>query len=225
MSIPVDVMQENKIELRSFDSDFKVTERRASEGDAASSETVIEGYAALYNSRSAPGALYWVEVIAAGAFSTSDFTACRALFNHDENIILGSIRGGTLSLTADDKGLKYSTTPPDTQIIRDQVITPMRRGDVYQSSFRFMINSEGGDKWEWDDESEMYIRTLTRIDAVMDVSPVVFAAYSAATSSVRKMESLRSDKISRSQSEDLIAKQLTEERQMREDLLRLTDFY
>jgi phage head maturation protease len=53
----------------------------------------------------------------------------------------------------------------------------MRRGDVNQSSFAFMIET---DKWEVNGKQN--IRTITKVSRLIDVVPVVIPAYPAATS-------------------------------------------
>jgi phage head maturation protease len=53
----------------------------------------------------------------------------------------------------------------------------MRRGDVNQSSFAFMIET---DKWEVNGKQN--IRTITKVSRLIDVAPVVIPAYPAATS-------------------------------------------
>lgn len=135
----------------------------------------IRGYGAIFNSRS-ENLGGFREVIAPGAFDSVLDDDVRALFNHDENIILGRTKSGSLSLSVDSRGLSYVITPPNTATVRDLVLEPMRRGDINQSSFGFSVAS-GGDQWEEDDDG-VIVRTITKIKRLWDVSPVVFPAYS-----------------------------------------------
>ncbi len=171
----------NAIEVRTVATDFKIELREvAADGTEQPARAVISGYGAVYDTDST--GLYFIERIVRGAFDRANLDGCICLFNHDENIILGSRRGGSLALTIDDHGLKYDCTPHDTQLIRDQVLTPMRAGDLRNSSFRFTVDE---DEWNYDYETDIVTRNIISIGEVLDVSPVLFPAYEAADSSVR----------------------------------------
>lgn len=135
---------------------------------------LIVGYAAVFNTRSSLIMNMFVEEIAPGAFDDVIGDDVRALFNHDPNFVLGRTRSGTLSLSLDSRGLAYTITPPDTQMVRDLVLAPMRRGDVSGSSFKFRV-APGGD--EWREEGDIVVRTIRRFEALIDVSPVTYPAY------------------------------------------------
>ncbi len=134
----------------------------------------IHGYGAIFGVRS-ENLGGFREVIVPGAFDGVLEDDVRALFNHDENIILGRTTSGSLSIAVDSRGLSYTITPPDTPTVRDLVLEPMRRGDITQSSFGFNV-ARGGDDWEEDDDG-VVVRTITKIKRLWDVSPVVFPAY------------------------------------------------
>lgn len=97
----------------------------------------------------------------------------RGLFNHDPNIVLGRTRSGTLRLREDDIGLHMEDDIPDTGLVRDMVISPMKRGDVTGGSFSFeavkdrMVTEDG-----------IPTRELIEVRA-FDVGPVTFPAYPA----------------------------------------------
>ena len=57
----------------------------------------------------------------------------RALFNHDSNHILGRVSSGTLRLSVDNTGLRYSVTLPASAA---NVAEAMQRGDLTGSSFQ-----------------------------------------------------------------------------------------
>ncbi|WP_442913163.1 HK97 family phage prohead protease [Kosakonia sp. SOY2] len=94
--------------------------------------THIIGYGSVFNSRSEP---LWGfrEIIKPGAFDDVLNDDVRGLFNHDPNFILGRSAAGTLSLSVDEKGLRYDITAPETQTIRDLVLAPMFRGDIVEN--------------------------------------------------------------------------------------------
>ena len=96
----------------------------------------------------------------------------RALWNHDANYPLARYPG-TLKLSVDDVGLRYEFPVPDTTYGRD-IASNIRAGIVKGSSFSFTVPS-GGDSWSV--EHGRSIRTITRIDSLLDVGPVTFPAY------------------------------------------------
>jgi len=148
----------------------------------------IEGYAAVFDKNSED--MGFIERIAPGAFKNSLKTSdVRALFNHDSNIILGRKSSGTLELKEDKKGLFMSVTPPDTQLVRDMVLSPIERGDVTQQSFGFTVQS---DDWDYRD-NEPSIRTITEIKELFDVSPVTFPAYPDTAVALRSLDKIKKD--------------------------------
>lgn len=166
------------------------TERRFFPVDALSVErrdgapAKIRGHAAVFNQLSEDLGGFR-EQIAPGAFAdaiTNDDV--RALFNHDPNFILGRNRAKTLQLSEDNRGLAIEIDAPDTQTIRDLVLSPIDRGDVTQMSFGFSVRP-GGQDWAKDDEGRT-IRTLKKL-RLFDVSPVVFPAYPQTDVAVREL--------------------------------------
>lgn len=149
--------------------------------EAASSPGEIHGYAAVFNERSEE---MWgfQEIISPGAFNDSltNDDDVRALWNHDENHILGRKKSGTLTLQEDARGLKVKIQLPDTQVARD-LVTSMKRGDVDQMSFGFRVEEE---RWEEDEENDIVLRTLLRA-RLFDVSVVTFPAYRQTTAEAR----------------------------------------
>jgi len=140
-----------------------------------SKNPVIRGHAAVFNQLSEDLGGFR-EQIAPGAFASAidGSDDVRALFNHDSNFILGRNRAKTLRLKEDSRGLAIEIDAPDTQTIRDLVLSPIERGDVSQMSFGFSVRPNGQD-WAKDDEGRV-IRTLKSL-RTFDVSPVVFPAY------------------------------------------------
>lgn len=150
-------------------------ERRYTSGEVEvrqrGSSAAIEGHAAVFDklSQNLGG---FVERVQRGAFAKTIKEAdIRALFNHDENLVLGRNRAGTLELSEDDSGLYYRITPPDTSYARD-LLAIMERGDVSQSSFAFMTIE---DDWGLT-EQDFPLRSLLQCSLV-DVSPVTYPAY------------------------------------------------
>ena len=96
----------------------------------------------------------------------------RALWNHDPNYPLARYPG-TLRMTVDEVGLRYEFPVPDTTYGRD-IASNIRAGIVKGSSFSFTVPS-GGDSWAVEDGRS--VRTIQKIDTLLDVGPVTFPAY------------------------------------------------
>lgn len=105
----------------------------------------------------------------------------RALFNHDPNYPLARYPE-TLRMTVDEIGLRYEFPVPDTTYGRD-LAANIRAGIIKGSSFSFTVPS-GGDSWAVEDGRS--VRTITRVDSLIDVGPVTFPAYPDADATVAK---------------------------------------
>lgn len=150
----------------------------------------IFGHGAVFNTRSVNLGGFR-EIIMPGAFDDAINDDVRAVFNHDQNFILGRSSSGTLRLSLDDTGLAYEIDAPDTQSIRDLVLTPMVRGDLRESSFMFSVAYDG-DEWMQDDEG-IIVRKVHRVSRLYDVGPVTYPAYESADSAKRFVEQMKSD--------------------------------
>lgn len=143
----------------------------------------LEGYFAVY------GDIYKVwegatESIAPGAFDESISGDVRALYNHDDNLILGRTSAGTLELKDDSHGLwgciKINRNDTDAMNAYERI----KRGDVTGCSFGFNIESEETDYRE--DGTVHW--TITKVNPLYEISPCVFPAYEATNVSARGAE-------------------------------------
>lgn len=100
----------------------------------------------------------------------------RALFNHDPSLILGRVGSGTLRLSKDQKGLKYTIDPPAA---RSDVVEAIRRGDVTGSSFGFQVTEQ-----KFRSEGTMDVREIHSV-RLLDVSPTTYPAYGGTSVGVR----------------------------------------
>lgn len=140
---------------------------------AGSDKQVIGGYAAKFE-RHSQNLGGFVERIAPGAFNKSrgnGWPGVIARYNHDDNMVLGTIGGGTLRLGVDEVGLTYEVDLPKA---RSDVYELVQRGDVRQSSFAFVADLDG-DEWAQTDQGFPQ-RTLTSV-RLYDVAPVNTPAY------------------------------------------------
>lgn len=150
-------------------------ERRYTPGDVSSNAEgrTIAGYAAKFNkySQDLNG---FVERIDSRFFNKSagdGWPHVLARYNHDDNMLLGTSRAGTLRLKIDNNGLYYEVDLPES---RADVFDLVKRGDVPYSSFAFRVPQDG-DEWGRTDEGYP-MRTLIT-GQLIDVAPVNSPAY------------------------------------------------
>ena len=159
-------------------ADFEV--RETAEG------MTFTGYAAVFNSDSVP--LPFTERIAPGAFKRSlqSRNEVKLLWNHDAGEPLASVRGGTLKLTEDERGLKVEATLANTTRGRD-VSELIRSKTVDSMSFGFSVIK---DSWSGD------VRTLQAV-RLFEVSIVSSPAYegTAGTVAVRSTTGIDADQL------------------------------
>lgn len=167
-------------EFRYIVSNLHVEQR--ADGEPAS--RTIVGYAATFDNWSTPIYGWFKEKISRGAFDKADFSDCIACFNHNEDAILARISSGSLKIEIDTRGVKFSFDAPNTTVGND-LLENVRRGDVNGCSFIFRAEQ---DEWVYADAQnglEYDERTITSIDKVWDVSPVVRPAYTDTEVDVR----------------------------------------
>ena len=168
----------SKVETRVFTNEFEVRE------DA--SGMTLTGYAARFNQPSEP--LPFIERIAPGAFKRSlkSRNDIKLLWNHNTDMVLGSTRAGTLTLTEDELGLRVQATLPDNTWGRDAKVS-IQRGDVTGFSFGFTVPS-GGDSWSADGNE----RTLKSVRLLEVSTGVAFPAYPSTngTAQVRGLDKI-----------------------------------
>lgn len=148
--------------------------------DDGAPKTLI-GYAAIFGAETEIAGLFR-EVIKPGAFTAAvGRDDCRCLFNHDPNFVIGRTTSGTLTLSEDETGLRYTVTPPNTTWANDLMVS-VARGDISQSSFAFRVTEE-----KWIDSGKRDVLPLREILSVdlFDVSPVAYPAYESTTVSAR----------------------------------------
>lgn len=148
---------------------------------AGSEKRTIGGYAAKFD-RMSQNLGGFVERIAPGFFNKSrgdGWPGALARYNHDDNMVLGTIGGGTLRLSVDEVGLAYDV---DLPAARADVYELVQRGDVRQSSFAFIAFE---DDWGTSDQG-FPLRTLIS-GRLLDVAPVNTPAYEDTTVGLRSV--------------------------------------
>ena len=155
----------------------------------ASESRQVEGYALVFNSESNDLGGF-KEIINSnavdGVIENSDIL-CLLNHNTDKGVLARSNKGnGSLTLTIDERGLKYTFEAPHTAL-GDELLEGLRRGDITTSSFAFTV---GSDSWEKRQDGT-YLRTINSIKELFDVSPVYHAAYAETSVNTRGLDDLK----------------------------------
>jgi|HubBroStandDraft_5_1064220.scaffolds.fasta_scaffold46344_3 HK97 family phage prohead protease len=144
----------------------------------AGSGLTIEGTAASYGVLSGDLGGF-KEKIQPGAFDASladPNSDVKCLLNHSPDQILGRQRNGTLKVQADSKGLQYRCALDAANSFHKDTHSAISRQDISECSFSFIVPPDGD---SWDFSTTPPTRTLKNV-TLLDVSPCVFPAYSAA---------------------------------------------
>jgi HK97 family phage prohead protease len=179
IALKIDGPKANEPEVRTNSVDFEVR----AEGDGMT----FTGYASVFNSPSQDLGGF-IEYVAPGAFKRSlqSRNEVKLLWNHDSGEPLASLRGGTMQLVEDDRGLKVTAQLPNTTRGRD--IAELLRTKVIDSmSFGFNVIK---DTWSRDGQT----RTLDSV-RLFEVSIVSFPAYEATTAQVRSQPTINPDQL------------------------------
>jgi hypothetical protein len=179
IALKIDGPQTKEPEIRTNSVDFEVR----AEGDGMS----FTGYASVFNSPSEDLGGF-IEYVAPGAFKRSlqSRNEVKLLWNHDSGEPLASLRGGTMQLVEDNRGLKVTAQLPNTTRGRD--IAELLRTKVIDSmSFGFNVIK---DSWSTNGQT----RTLESV-RLFEVSIVSFPAYEATTAQVRSSQTINPDQL------------------------------
>lgn len=156
---------------------------------------VVGGYVNKFNQQSSIMRDRWgdefVEVISESAFNkTLETKSQKALWNHNTDLVLGSVSAGTLNLFVDGIGLRCEITLPNTTWGND-AYESIQRGDVDGMSFGFRCVEDMWSKTQYEDR-EIYKRTILEVE-LFEVSPCVFPAYPDSQINCRSLESFKEE--------------------------------
>ena len=151
-----------------------------------SDKMIVEGYAAVFDTVTDLG---WIkEVIDRHAFDNADMSDIVMKYNHEDSILpMARTRGGSLTFTIDDHGLKIKAELPNTTQNRDIYILIEKRV-LTKMSFAFTVRSE-----EYDYETDT--RRILEFDKIFDVSVVDVPAYETTEIYARNREQYEKEKI------------------------------
>ena len=143
----------------------------------------IHGYSAVFDRPSLPiserNRQSFTEYVRKGAFAkTIAEDDIRALFSHDEKLILGRTKASTLDLVEDSVGLRTTIRLPNTSLASD-IYENVKVGNLTGFSFRFQARkdhwSNGGDR-----------RELLDVQ-LSEISLVAFPAYPSTSAEARSI--------------------------------------
>ena len=161
----------------------------------------LAGYASVFYDPADPGTEFVLDEDAGGVLveriDPRAFDAAlrekgdiRALFNHSANMVLGRTSAKTLLLRTDRVGLRYEVELPDSGL-GDDLAEVVSRGDVTGSSFAFHTEEADYAEYRRPDGSELIVRHI-REAKLLDVGPVTFPAYAAASCAMAGADPYRS---------------------------------
>jgi HK97 family phage prohead protease len=180
IALKIDGPQTKEPEVRVNTTELEVRQ------DTADGMT-FTGYASVFNSPSEDLGGF-IEYVAPGAFKRSlqSRNEIKLLWNHDTGEPLASLRGGTMQLVEDKRGLKVTATLPNTTRGRD-VAELLRTKVIDSMSFGFNVIR---DAWSSDGKT----RTLESV-RLSEVSIVSFPAYTSTTATVRAVPTINPDEL------------------------------
>jgi HK97 family phage prohead protease len=179
IALKIDGPKANEPEVRTNSVEFEIR----AEGDGMT----FTGYASVFNSPSQDLGGF-IEYVAPGAFKRSlqSRNEVKLLWNHDAGEPLASLRGGSMQLVEDERGLKVTASLPQTSRGRD-VAELLRTKVIDSMSFGFNVIK---DTWSRDGQT----RTLDSV-RLFEVSIVSFPAYEATTAQVRSQPTINPDQL------------------------------
>lgn len=165
-------------------------------------EQFIEGYALKFDTWSEDLGGF-LETIDRNALDETDMSDVRALFNHNADQVLARTTANTLTLTIDDTGLKFRARIPNTTYGND-LLENLRNGNVNQCSFGFMV-ADNGEEFRFDDQEDIYKRTIRNIERLVDVSVVTYPAYrdTDVAPALRSIDNIEKSKLKEREKEKL----------------------
>lgn len=148
----------------------------------------VRGYATTYNE---PYTLYsdeYIEIreqVAPGAFDEADMSDVIMQYNH-EGRVFARTRNNTLSLTSDEHGLLIEADLGGTEIGR-QLFDEIDGGYTDRISFGFTVDGDEVSEEREKGKQTIYLRTITRIGKLYDVSAVSIPANDGTEISARSL--------------------------------------
>lgn len=148
-----------------------------------SGDLILSGYFIKFDEETELWPGYCEVIKRAGVEKAITDADIRALFNHDDSLVLGRTGNGTLTLGVDDVGLfgDIIINKDDPQAVG--AYARVKRGDVIGCSFGFIpIKIETEER-----EDGSYLDTVLELE-IFEVSPCTFPAYSQTEIAARQKD-------------------------------------
>lgn len=188
-------MEEKKKDIRTGSGGLFQPHLREVTGDEPG--RTIEGYAIVFEEQSVLMNDYWTgpfrEIIHKGAITqemldTSDIKM--TIWHNRERLIARSNKGtGTLKLTVDEKGVKYSFEAPHTPD-GETALELVKRGDLAGSSFTYWSDEKSSVSYTKEAE-DVLLRHVNRIDCIYEMTIASDPAYQQTSVSAREIEEVK----------------------------------
>lgn len=155
---------------------FTDIEIRAKQDDEAEENFRVKGYATTYNEPYVLCSFDDCEIreqVDANAFNECDMSDVIMQYDHNGRVF-ARISNNTLALTSDDHGLLIDADLGGTEIGR-QLYEEIKGGYTSKMSFGFTVDDDAVEEFTEDDK-RVYLRTITKIGKLYDVSAVSLPA-------------------------------------------------
>lgn len=189
--------------------------------DQDDEKRIVTGYASTFDE---PYVLYdgdgwkYLEVVDRGAFDNTDMSDVIMQYDH-RGRVFARTRNNTLTVTPDDKGLFIEADLGGTEIGRE-LYEEIRGGYTDRMSFGFTVNGEYEETQKTDEGVRIYIRHITSVQKLYDVSAVSLPANDGtsieADATTRSIGNLTDGVIERIQAERLEEQRIELERRRAE---------
>jgi HK97 family phage prohead protease len=143
----------------------------------------ISGYAAVFDKWSHDLG-FFREKLSRTAFDGVDMSDVVATFNHNFDHVLARSSSGTLNLSVDENGLKYTFEAPNTTAGND-LLENVRNGNIKGSSFMFTVKEQ---TWKYTEDDEADERTIEKVGSLIELGPVTMPAYPDTSAAKRSHE-------------------------------------
>ena len=190
-------------------------------GDQDDERRIVTGYASTFDE---PYVLYdgdgwkYLEVVDRGAFDETDMSDVIMQYDH-RGRVFARTRNNTLTVTPDDKGLFIEADLGGTEIGRE-LYEEIRGGYTDRMSFGFTVNGEYEESRKTDEGVRIYLRHITSVQKLYDVSAVSLPANDGtsieADATTRSIGNLTDGVIERIQAERLEEQRIELERRRAE---------
>ena len=190
-------------------------------GDQGDERRVVTGYASTFDE---PYVLFdgdgwkYMEVVDRGAFDETDMSDVIMQYDH-RGRVFARTRNNTLVVNPDEKGLFIEADLGGTEIGRE-LYEEIRGGYTDRMSFGFTVNGEYEESRKTDEGVRIYIRHITSVQKLYDVSAVSLPANDGtsieADATTRSIGNLTDGVIERIQAERLEEQRIELERRRAE---------